>query len=278
MTLPGRAVVARELERKVEAIFHPDSYGYRPGRSALDAVATCRRRCWQTNWAIDLDIAKFFDSVPWDMMVKAVEADTDLPWVLLYVKRWLEAPLQLTDGSLQVRDRGTPQGSAISPILANLFLHYAFDTWLVREFPGVSFERYVDDAVVHCVSEGQARQVLSALSRRMAEVGLELHPDKTRIVYCKDSNRRGSYEHTAFTFLGYTFRPRGVRTTAPSFFCSVWFSCGLLDAVDGEGVGAVVEIAAGVGDVGTSREPDRAEREVAESGEISGCVTGSELR
>ncbi|MFV2013748.1 MULTISPECIES: reverse transcriptase domain-containing protein, partial [unclassified Micromonospora] len=114
----AQTVVAGELERKVEAIFHPDSYGYRPGRSALDAVATCRRRCWQTNWVIDLDIAKFFDSVPWDLMVKAVEANTDLPWVLLYVKRWLEAPSQLTDGSLQVRDRGTPQGSAVSPVLA----------------------------------------------------------------------------------------------------------------------------------------------------------------
>jgi len=208
----AQTVVARELERKVETIFHPDSYGYRPGRSALDAVAACRRRCWQKNWVIDLDIAKFFDSVPWDLMVKAVEANTESPWVLLYVKRWLQTPLRLPDGSVQIRDRGTPQGSAVSPVLANLFLHYAFDVWLAREFPGVGFERYVDDAVVHCVSEAQARQVLAALVKRMADVGLELHPDKTRIVYCKDSNRRGSYEHTAFTFLGYTFRPRGMRT------------------------------------------------------------------
>jgi group II intron reverse transcriptase/maturase len=208
----AQTVVAHELEAKVEPIFHPDSYGYRPRRSALDAVAACRRRCWQTNWVIDLDIRKFFDSVPWNRVVTAVEANTDLPWVVLYVQRWLHAPVQLADGSLRVRDRGTPQGSAISPVLANLFLHYAFDVWMTREFPGVRFERYVDDAVVHCISEAQAHRVLAALVERMREVGLELHPEKTRIVYCKDGRRRGSYEHTAFTFLGYTFRPRGVRT------------------------------------------------------------------
>jgi len=214
----AQTVVARELEGKVEPIFHSDSYGYRPKRSALDAVATCRRRCWERDWVIDLDIAKFFDRVPWDLVVKAVEANTELPWVVLYVQRWLRAPMQGPDGALRERDRGTPQGSAASPVLANLFLHYAFDTWLARNFPAVTFERYVDDAVVHCVSEAQARQVLAALGERMREVGLELHPDKTRIVYCKDSNRRGSAEHTAFTFLGYTFRPRGVRTKHGKMF------------------------------------------------------------
>lgn len=145
-------------------------------------------------------------------MVKAVEAHTDLPWVVLYVKRWLAAPIQLSDGSVQQRDCGTPQGSAVSPVLANLFLHYAFDAWMAREFPDVKFERYVDDAVVHCVSQGQASQVLEALRERMSEVGLRLHPDKTKVVYCQDGNRCGSYEHTEFTFLGFTFRPRGVRS------------------------------------------------------------------
>jgi group II intron reverse transcriptase/maturase len=167
---------------------------------------------------IDPDIRAFFDSVPWDLVVKAVEAHTELPWVVLSVKRWLTAPLRLPDGALQVRDRGTPQGSAVSPVLANLFLHYAFDAWMAREFPGVAFERYVDDAVVHCVSEAQAHQVLAALRMRMREVGLELHPDKTRIVYCKDSNRRGSAEHTAFTFLGFTFRGRPVRLKSGKMF------------------------------------------------------------
>ena len=158
--------------------------------------------------------------MPWDLIVKAVEANTDLPWVVLYVKRWLDAPLQLPDGTVQKRDRGTPQGSAVSPVLANLFLHYAFDVWMAREFPAVPFERYVDDAVVHCVSERQAREVLAAIAERMEEVGLRLHPDKTRIVYCKDGKRRGSYEHTAFTFLGFTFRPRRARSKDGSMFVS----------------------------------------------------------
>jgi RNA-directed DNA polymerase len=207
----AQTVAAMELEKKVESIFHPDSYGYRPKRGALDAVAACRRRCWEYDWVVDLDIRKFFDSVPWDLVVKAVEVHTDAPWVLLYVKRWLAAPLALPDGTLQARDRGTPQGSAISPVMANLFMHYAFDDWLAREFPAVAFERYADDAVIHCVSEYQARKVLAALHERMDQVGLELHPDKTRIVYCRDGKRRGSFEHTSFTFLGFTFRARGAR-------------------------------------------------------------------
>ena len=204
-------MVARRLEAKVELIFHPDSYGYRPGRSQLDAVAACRKRCWKTDWVIDLDIQKFFDSVPWDLLVKAVAANTDDPWVVLYVRRWLAAPVQLPDGTLQQRDRGTPQGSAVPPVLANLFLHYGFDSWMAREYPAIAFERYVDDAVVHCISEAQARTLAAAIAERMEQVGLRLHPDKTRIVYCQDGKRRGSHEHTAFTFLGFTFRQRRAR-------------------------------------------------------------------
>ena len=193
---------------KVEPIFHPDSYGYRPYRSALDAVAVCRERCWKSDWVIDLDIQKFFDSVDHSLMVKAVEAHADVPWVVLYVKRWLTAPMQLPDGTLVQRDRGTPQGSAVSPVLANLFMHYAFDAWMTREYPGVRFERYADDVVVHCKSRRQAEMVLAAIAARMVEVGLRIHPDKTRIVYCKDSNRRGQHKHISFTFLGFAFRPR----------------------------------------------------------------------
>jgi RNA-directed DNA polymerase len=208
----AQTVVAARLEKNVEPKFHDDSYGYRPGRSALDAAGKCRERCWKHDWVIDLDIQKFFDSVPWDLIVKAAEANTDQRWVILYVKRWLQAPVQMPDGTIAERDRGTPQGSAVSPVLANLFLHYAFDTWMAREFPAVPFVRYVDDAVVHCVSERQAQYVLAALGKRMEEVGLRLHPGKTRIVYCKDGTRRGSYERTSFTFLGFTFRARSARS------------------------------------------------------------------
>ena len=216
----AQTVAAMYLEQVVEPIFHPDSYGYRPGRSALDAVGKCRERCWRNDWVIDLDVQAFFDSVDHALLLRAVQRHTDQPWVLLYVKRWLVAPLQRQDGTVAARDRGTPQGSAISPVLANLFMHYAFDTWLVRVFPAVTFERYCDDAVIHCTSEEQARQVRDALAQRLADVGLRLHPDKTRIVYCKDADRRGSHEHTAFTFLGYAFRPRLAKSRHGHHFVS----------------------------------------------------------
>ncbi len=204
----AQTVVAMHLEERAEPRFHPDSYGYRPRKAAWDAVGVCRQRCWKRDWVIDLDVQKFFDTVPWDLIVKAVEAVCDTPWVLLYVKRWLAAPLQSPGGAHVERDKGTPQGSAVSPILANLFMHFAFDSWMVRKFPGCPFERYADDAVVHCVSKQQAEEVLAAIAGRMEEVGLRLHPDKTRIVYCQDGRRRGDHEHTSFTFLGFTFRPR----------------------------------------------------------------------
>ena len=216
----AQTVVRSYLEPEVEPMFHPDSYGYRPGRSALDAVDACRQRCWKKDWVIDLDIRAFFDSLDHDLVMRTVSKHTDLRWVLLYVERWLKAPLQMRDGTLVRRDRGTPQGSAISPLLANLFLHYAFDSWLAREFPFVSFERYADDAVLHCASQVQAQHVLRAITDRMAQVGLELHPDKTRIVYCKDDHRKGSHEHERFNFLGYTFRPRRAKSRHGRFFVS----------------------------------------------------------
>jgi RNA-directed DNA polymerase len=195
----------------VEPSFHPDSYGYRPHRSALHAVGVCRERCWKQDWVIDLDLATFFDTVPHDLVVKAVRHHTDLRWIPLYIERWLTAPLQEADGTQHARRQGSPQGSAISPLLANLFLHYAFDAWMVRTFPAVRFERYCDDIVVHCRSEREAHQVLQAIRDRLAACGVTTNQEKTRIVYCQDDRRGGSHEHTQFDFLGYTFRARSCK-------------------------------------------------------------------
>jgi RNA-directed DNA polymerase len=214
----AQTVVHLVLEPEVEPVFHPDSYGYRPGRSALDAVGVCRERCWRYDWAIDLDLRSFFDSLDHSLVLKAVAHHTDQRWILLYVERWLKAPLQQGDGTLMPRDRGSPQGSAISPVLANTFLHYALDMWLTREFGTVPFERYADDVILHCKTQQQARVVLDAIVERLAQVGLELNPGKTRIVYCRDSNRKGSHEHEQFTFLGYTFRPRSARNRSGKMF------------------------------------------------------------
>lgn len=207
----AQAVVKQVLEPHVDPQFHVDSYAYRPGKSAHQAVAQARQRCWTYDWVIDLDIKGFFDNLPHEYVERAVARHTTLPWVKLYVARWLRAPVQHPDGRQEVRDKGTPQGGVISPLLANLFLHYALDRWLQRHYPIVPFERYADDMIVHCRSEQEAQRVLAAIRERLAACGLELHPTKTRIVYCKDGRRRRSYEHVSFDFLGYTFRARPAR-------------------------------------------------------------------
>jgi RNA-directed DNA polymerase len=216
----AQTVVKMVLEPVVDPHFHPDSYGYRPGKSALDAVGTARQRCWGADWVIDLDIKGFFDSISHDLVERAVAHHTDIPWVRLYIARWLRAPVQRPDGTLDERTKGTPQGGVISPLLANLFLHYAFDRWMQRTYPPVQFERYADDAIVHCRSEQQARVVLDAIRGRFLQCGLELHPTKTRIVYCKDAGRPRDYEHVAFDFLGYTFQPRRAKNRRGNFFVS----------------------------------------------------------
>jgi RNA-directed DNA polymerase len=204
----AQEVVRRYLEPLVEPKFHPDSYGYRPGRSAIDAVRVARQRCWRYDWVLDIDIKGFFDNIDHELLLKAVRKHADCRWALLYIDRWLKAPAMLEDRSLVQRERGTPQGGVISPLLANLFLHYAFDVWLKREFPGVPFERYADDIICHCRNEHEAMRLREVLERRFLQCGLALHAEKTKVVYCKDTNRTGSYAIQQFHFLGYCFRPR----------------------------------------------------------------------
>jgi group II intron reverse transcriptase/maturase len=214
----AQTVVKRYLEPILEEYFHPDSYGYRPEKSAIEAVGVARQRCWRYDWVLDLDIKGFFDSIDWALLLRAVRKHTDCKWVLLYIERWLKAPVQLEDGSLIHRERGTPQGGVISPLLANLFLHYAFDKWMERSYPHVPFERYADDGICHCRSRAEAEGLRVAMERRFAECGLELNLQKTRVVYCKDDNRRGDYPEQKFDFLGYTFRPRTSKTWKGRYF------------------------------------------------------------
>ncbi len=207
----AQMVVKMYLEPFVEPHFHPDSYAYRPNKSAIQAVGVARERCWRYDWVLDLDIRGFYDNIDHDLLMRAVRKHTDCKWILLYIERWLKALAQLEDGSQVNRDKGTPQGSVISPLLANLFLHYSFDEWMRRNHPHIPFERYADDIIVHCKSERQAEWIMSVIEKRLLECKLELHPEKTQIVYCKDDYRRGNYVNEKFDFLGYTFRSRGAK-------------------------------------------------------------------
>ena len=216
----AQTVVKLFLEPTVEPRFHPDSYGYRPNRGALAAVGRARERCWKYNWVLDLDIRSFFDSLDHDLVMRAVKRFTDCQWVLLYVKRWLSAPVLQEDGSLVARARGTPQGGVISPLLSNMFLHLAFDAWMQEEHPRVPFERYADDAIVHCTTVEQARAMRAAIAARLERCKLALHPEKTKVVYCKDANRPGRAELEKFDFLGFTFRPRRARRRDGRYFVS----------------------------------------------------------
>lgn len=199
------------LEPQIEPCFHEDSYAYRPNRSAHDAIAKARERCWKYNWVLDMDISKFFNTIDHDLLIKAVKLHTDCAWVLLYIERWLKVPYELQDGSKIDRDKGVPQGSVIGPVLANLFLHYAFDKWMSRYYPHIPFERYADDTICHCSTQSQAQALKVAVQQRFAQCKLMLNEDKTKIVYCKDSRRKGDFETISFDFLGYTFRPRKAR-------------------------------------------------------------------
>jgi RNA-directed DNA polymerase len=214
----AQMVVKMCLEPEIEPHFHPDSYGYRPGKSAHDALGMARQRCWRYNWCVDLDIKGFFDNLDHELVMRAVRKHTNCKWVLLYVGRWLKAPGQQKDGTLIERNKGTPQGGVISPLLANLFLHYAFDKWMQRNHPSNPFERYADDVLAHCKTEAEAVALKEAIRQRLQSCKLELHPEKTRIVYCKDEDRRGTYVNEKFDFLGYTFRARRSKNRYGKFF------------------------------------------------------------
>jgi len=204
----AQMVVKNRLEPVMEPLFHPNSFGYRPGKSALDAVGWARQRCWSFDWVCDLDIKGFFDNLDHDLMMRAVRKHVKDKWIILYIERWLNAPAQDAEGNLLKRERGTPQGGVISPLLANLFLHYTFDLWMLRKWKHLPFERYADDIIVHCRGKWEANLVRAGVEHRLRECGLELPSEKTKLVYCKDSNRQERHPHEKFDFLGFTFRPR----------------------------------------------------------------------
>ena len=214
----AQMVVKMYLEPKVEPVFHPDSYGYRPNKSAIEAVGQTRQRCWRYDWVIDLDIKGFFDNIDHNLMMRAVRKHTDCKWILLYIERWLKAPALCEGGILSQRDAGTPQGGVISPLLANIFLHHAFDAWMAKEYPYIPFERYADDIVAHCSTKNQAYFMLGKIVERLKACKLEVHPDKTKIAYCKDDNRAGKHSNESFDFLGFTFQPRHAKNRFGTFF------------------------------------------------------------
>ncbi len=204
----AQMVVKQALEPKLEPQFHKDSYGYRPGKSAREAIAQTRQRCWKYAWVVEIDIKGFFDNIDHTLLLKAVRHHTRERWIVMYIERWLKAPVRMPDGTVEQRTRGTPQGGVISPLLANLFLHYVFDRWMQRHHADIRFERYADDCVCHVQNQKQAQALIEELGKRFGQCGLELHPQKTRAVYCKDADRRENHPETNFDFLGYTFRPR----------------------------------------------------------------------
>ena len=204
----AQTVVKMYLEPSLEPLFHPDSYGYRPGRSAKQAVAVTRKRCWKYDWVVEFDIKGAFDNLDHELLMKAMRKHVGDQWILLYIERWQQAPFQDAEGNQEFRTKGTPQGGVISPLLMNLFMYYAFDVWMHREWPQCHFARYADDAVIHCRNKTEADKVICAVDSRLKECKLEMHSEKSKVIYCKDSNRKGNYPNIQFAFLGFAFRPR----------------------------------------------------------------------
>jgi len=207
----AQGVVKDYLEPEMDKLFHGSSFGYRPGRSAHDALGQCHANCLQYAWVIDVDIKGFFDNISHEKLMELLKRHTQQRWVLLYVERWLKAGIEQEDGSIIERTKGTPQGGVISPLLANLYLHHAFDKWMEQSKVNNPFERYADDIVIHCCSKEEAEKLLAALEERMSEYSLTLHPEKTKVVYCKNYRRNEDYDQNSFTFLSYTFRPRAAK-------------------------------------------------------------------
>lgn len=231
----AQMVVKLYFEPEVELHFYQDSYGYRPGKSALDAVAITRQRCWKYDWVLEFDIKALFDTIDHELLMRAVTKHTDSQWIILYITRWLSSPFKTSEGKIIERTAGTPQGGVISPVLANLFMHYVFDKWMGRTNPQNPWARYADDGVIHCTSKEEAETLLTKLKERLAECKLELHPDKTRIVYCKDKKRTGEHQNIHFDFLGYTFRPRSAQNKQGGQFLS------FLPAVSGKAIKAMTQ-------------------------------------
>lgn len=214
----AQMVVRNRFEPLVEPAFLTDSYGYRPNKSALDAVGVTRERCWKMAWLIEFDIVGLFDNINHEKMLAAVRKHTDEKWINLYTERFLKASIVMPNGEVRERNSGTPQGGVISPVLANLFMHYAFDKWMEREFPNNPWARYADDGVIHCMTEKQAVYIMDKLKARMKECNLEIHPEKSRIVYCRSGNFSNTYENESFDFLGYTFRTRSAKSKDGKYF------------------------------------------------------------
>ena len=216
----AQMVVKLYFEPQVEPMFYEGSYGYRPNKSAIQALEITRTRCWRKDWVLEFDIKGLFDNIKHDILIEMVRKHTKEEWIILYIERWLTTPFQMKSGEIIARNSGTPQGGVISPVLANLFLHYVFDDFMTKEFKTIPWARYADDGIAHCVSLKQAKYLQRRLQDRFGKYGLQLNLDKTRIVYCKDDDRKGSYENISFDFLGYTFKPRGAKNKFGKYFTS----------------------------------------------------------
>jgi group II intron reverse transcriptase/maturase len=209
----AQQVVKDYMEKRIDHKFHENSYGYRPMKSSHQALRQVRKNVLEKDWVVDLDISKFFDEIDHELMLKAVEAMIEEKWVKMYVRRWLEMKVQLPSGELEEhKGKGTPQGGVISPLLANLYLHYSLDQWLEQHYPLVSFVRYADDVVLHCRSEKEAQDLLDAIKTRLSQVKLRVNEAKTKIVYCKDYQRKAQHDKVQFGFLGFSFQPRQARS------------------------------------------------------------------